>query len=203
MTAWIYLHLIRWIGVGMLWLGLVACTVPNQPSPAPVHMARPTVALRPTAAIRLTSMPTPTTRLTVATIPSSPVTQERGPEGSWARFEGCWVLETEEVSFEIRLKQQHHGVRGSFLLVKLCVVADELSACRIREGTLQGRAVARETLELRLAIPEYDDEGTARLTLAADGATLRWEELDYPILGLADGKERYLPPSFALVPCGR
>jgi hypothetical protein len=118
------------------------------------------------------------------------------------RFEGCWGLETEEVSFEIQLERQGPGLEGSFLLIKMCVVANELSACRIREGTLQGRMVTRDMSDVRLVIPDYDDEGTARLTLAPDGETLHWEELDYPAVGLADGEEHYLPPSFVLIPCG-
>jgi len=102
----------------------------------------------------------------------------------------------------MRMERRGPDLQGSFLLVKMCVVANELSACRIREGTLQGRILTRDASEVRLFIPEYDDEGTARLTLAPDGATLRWEELDYPAVGLADGEERYLSPSFVLVPCG-
>lgn len=111
-------------------------------------------------------------------------------------------METEEVSFEMQIERRGPDLQGSFLLVKMCVVTNELSACRIREGTLQGRVLTRDTSEVRLLIPEYDDEGTAKLILAPDGATLRWEEIDYPTVGLADGASRYLPPSFVLVPCG-
>jgi hypothetical protein len=107
------------------------------------------------------------------------------------------------VSFEIRIERRGPDLQGSFLLVKMCVVANELSACRIREGTLQGRVLTRDTSEARLLIPAYDDEGWVRLKLAPDGATLNWEELDYPAVGLADGASRYLPPSFVLVPCGQ
>ncbi len=106
------------------------------------------------------------------------------------------------MSFEMQIERRGPDLQGSFLLVKMCVVTNELSACRIREGTLQGRVLTRDTSEVRLLIPEYDDEGTAKLILAPDGATLRWEEIDYPTVGLADGASRYLPPSFVLVPCG-
>ncbi len=106
------------------------------------------------------------------------------------------------MSFEIQLEPHGSRIQGSLLLVKLCLVADELTACRIREGTLEGTRVTTDTLEIHLSILEYDDEGVARLTLNPGGATLRWEELDYPAAGLADGATRYLPPSFILVPCG-
>jgi hypothetical protein len=121
--------------------------------------------------------------------------------GPLAPFEGCWSLETEEVSFEVKLEQEGLDVEGTFFLVKMCLVADELTACRIREGALLGSILTRNTSEVRVLIPEYDDEGRVRLTLGPDGATLHWEELDYPAVGLADGASRYLPPSFDLAPC--
>ncbi|MBS3783857.1 MAG: hypothetical protein KGY78_05400 [Anaerolineae bacterium] len=106
------------------------------------------------------------------------------------------------MSFDIQLQREGMELQGWFLLVKLCVVANELTACRIREGTLQGALVAERTVDVQLIIPEYDDEGRVRLTLAPGGGTLHWEEIEYPILGLADPGSRYLPPSFDLVRCG-
>ena len=103
--------------------------------------------------------------------------------------------------FEIKLEQQDADVQGTFLLIKVCVVEGILSACRIREGLVEG-TVAMDELEIRLSIPEYDDEGTALLTLADDGQTLSWKELEYPEVGLSDGGPHYLPPRFTLTPCG-
>jgi hypothetical protein len=111
-------------------------------------------------------------------------------------------METRETSFEIQLRQQGSTVRGSFLLVKMRVVGDELSASRIREGSIQGRIVAEQTVEARVIVAEYDDEGEVRLTLAPGGTMLYWEEVDYPTLGLADPTSRFLPQAFILVPCG-
>jgi len=116
-------------------------------------------------------------------------------------YEGCWELETEDVSFEVRLKRERAEVQGSFLLVRLCSVANELTACRIREGTLQGTFGANRTVDLRLIVSEYDDEGRVRLTPGPDGRMLHWEEIDYPELGLADPTSRFLPQSFDLAPC--
>jgi hypothetical protein len=93
-------------------------------------------------------------------------------------------------------------VEGTFLLVKMCVVADELTACRIREGTLQGTLEATRTLDAQIAIPEYDDGGQVRLTQSLGDGMLHWEEIDYPDVGLADPTSRFLPPSFDLVRCG-
>ena len=86
-------------------------------------------------------------------------------------------------------------------MIKMCLVAGERSACRIREGVIEGTVTLNE-LEVRLSIPEYDDEGTALLTLAGDEGSLFWEELDYPEIGLADWNGHYLPPTFTLIPCG-
>ena len=103
--------------------------------------------------------------------------------------------------FDMQLEQQGADVQGTFLLIKVCVVAGTPSACRIREGLIEG-TVARDELRIRLSIPEYGGEGTALLTLADDGETLSWEELEYPEMGLSDGGPHYLPPKFTLTPCG-
>ena len=100
----------------------------------------------------------------------------------------------------MQLEQEGADVQGTFLLIKVCVVEGTPSACRIREGLIEG-TVARDELEIRLSIPEYDDEGTALLTLVDDGQTLSWEELEYPEMGLSDGGPHYLPPEFTLTPC--
>jgi len=104
------------------------------------------------------------------------------------------------VLLDIELEQQGTDVQGTFLLIKVCVVEGIPSACRIREGFFEG-AVVMDGLRLRLSIPEYDDEGAALLTLADDGQTLSWEELEYPEMGLSDGGPHYLPPKFTLTPC--
>jgi hypothetical protein len=102
--------------------------------------------------------------------------------------------------FEMKLEQQGADVQGTFLLIKVCVVAGTPSACRIREGLIEG-TVAMDELRLKLSIPEYDDKGTALLMLGDDGETLSWEELEYPEAGLSDGGPHYLPPKFTLTPC--
>jgi len=102
--------------------------------------------------------------------------------------------------FEMKLEQQEADVVGTFLLIKVCVVAGTPSACRIREGLIEG-TVAMDELRLRLSIQEYDDEGAVLLKLADDGETLSWEELEYPEAGLSDGGPHYLPPKFTLTPC--
>jgi len=102
--------------------------------------------------------------------------------------------------FEIKLEQQEADVEGTFLLFKVCVVAGTPSACRIREGLIEG-TVAMDELRIKLSIPEYNDKGTALLMLGDDGETLSWEELEYPEAGLSDGGPHYLPPKFTLTPC--
>ena len=99
----------------------------------------------------------------------------------------------------MQLEQQGADVQGTFLLIKVCVVEGIPSACRIREGFIEG-TVAIDKLEIKLSIPEYDDEGAALLTLADDGEMLSWEELEYPVAGLSDGGPHYLPPKFTLTP---
>jgi len=185
----------------LLCFTLVACGVLQPPS-ASAPKVQLTMARKPTHATCSTPLPTaklqPTTPTTAATV----VTPGISLAGARSKFEGCWSLETEEVSFEIRLDQEGTHVAGTFLLVKMCLVADELTACRIREGTLRGSIVSTQMAEVRILIPEYDDEGAARLELTEDGPKLAWEEIDYPDLGLADGPSHYLPPSFVMAPCG-
>lgn len=185
----------RLLALALLCLVLVTCAPPAWPSPTPVLIVTPTASAVPASA------PTARPGVAAATPLPSPAA-ESGSQERMAPFDGCWSLDTDDVSFELRLEVRDQYVQGSFLLVRMCIVADEVSACRIREGTLQGTGVAPDTLDIRLSIPEYDDEGTARLTLTADGAGLVWEELVYPDLGLAGGRDRYLPPSFAMIPCG-
>lgn len=139
-------------------------------------------------------MPTSTPTGTPASSPAE------GSEQSPEPFHGCWQYETEDVLLDIELEQQGADVQGTFLLIKVCVVEGTPSACRIREGFIEG-TVARDELEIRLSIPEYDDEGAVLLTLADDGQTLSWEELEYPEMGLSDGGPHYLPPKFTLTPC--
>jgi len=220
------------MAIGLLCLCLVSCGIPGQPSPrlaptatstshpvatlastsspTPRPTAAPTVVHTPTAGISLTS-PTTLTAPAAGTAKAGPmvtttaslsITEESGPEASLARFGGCWGMETPETSFEIQLREQGRRIVGSFLLVKMRVVGGELTASRIREGTIQGRIVTEQAVEARLIVADYDDEGTARLTLAPDGRMLRWEEIDYPTLGLADPTSRFLPQAFILVPCG-
>jgi len=115
-------------------------------------------------------------------------------------FAGCWQFETEEVQLELQLEQRGADLKGTFLLIKLCVVDDVVSACRIREGSIAGTVTASE-IEVSVDIPEYEDQGTARLTVGDDWGSLLWQELDYPEVGLADFGVHYLPPTFTLVPC--
>jgi hypothetical protein len=124
----------------------------------------------------------------------------KGSEQSPKPFHGCWQYETEDVLLDIELEQQGANVQGTFLLIKVCVVEGIPSACRIREGLIEG-AIAGNELRIGLSIPEYDDEGAALLTLADDGQTLSWEELEYPEMGLSDGGPHYLPSKFKLIPC--
>jgi hypothetical protein len=195
--------LLRRVGAGLICAFLVACAVPKQPPLTSVTPSvLPTEGLRATATVRSTAVPTATVPRTATPSQAEDFTPPLSVAGPLSPFEGCWSLETEEVSFEVKLEEDGLDLKGTFFLVKMCLVADELTACRIREGTLLGSILTKNTSEVRVLIPEYDDEGRVRLTLAPDGATLHWEELDYPAVGLADGASRYLPPSFVLVPCG-
>lgn len=175
----------RWIAMGVLCLSLLACQRP---------LASPTSTTPPPAMPAQTLTPAP------SHTPTSDPNPTDGPGQSSQLFHGCWLLETEEVSFEMQLEQQGIEVKGTFLLVKICVVGGEPSACRIREGVVEG-VVTTDALTITLSIPEYDDEGAALLTLADDGGTLSWEELEYPEIGLADGDEHYLPSSLTLIRC--
>lgn len=187
-------HLIRSVAAGLLCLGPVSCGAPPGLSPTPVPMVTPT----PSAV--LTSAPAARPALTSTPLPSPPA--DTGSDEPLAYIDGCWSLETADASFEIRMETRDQYVHGSFPLAKTCLVADQISACRIREGTLEGTPVAPATLDIRLSIPEYRDAGSARLTLHADGVGVLWEELDYPPVGRADGSSRYLPPSFVTIRCG-
>ena len=194
--------MIRGIAAGLLCLALFACAVPEQPLAVPTATVPPTTDCQPTVTLGLTPFSTPTAQQRATAEPQDIGTPNKKAAASRSDFEGCWSLETEDVSFEVRLEQEGLDMEGTFLLVKMCVVADELTACRIREGSVLGSATAKQTADLRLVIPEYDDEGTFQLKLTEGGAKVAWEEIDYPVLGLADGPSRYLPPAFVMVSCG-
>jgi len=193
-------RLSTWSGVAALCLALLACGAPVEPSTptiAPTVPREPTATHAPTQT--LASAPSRTPRPIPTATPTS--TPAEGSEQSPESFQGCWQFDTEDVLFEMKLEQQGADVEGTFLLIKVCVVAGTPSACRIREGLLEG-TVAMDELRLRLSIQEYDDEGVVLLKLADDGKTLFWEELEYPEVGLSDGGPHYLPPKFTLTPCG-
>jgi len=192
-------RLSKWPGAVALCLALLACGAPVEPSTptiAPTATREPTATHAPTQTLSSAPSRTPTPMPT-ATPTSTPA---EGSEQSPESFQGCWQFETEDVLFEMKLEQQEADVVGTFLLIKVCVVAGTPSACRIREGLIEG-TVAMDELRLRLSIQEYDDEGAVLLKLADDGETLSWEELEYPEAGLSDGGPHYLPPKFTLTPC--
>lgn len=197
---WDSRSVVRRVSAGLLCVALVGCAVPKSPS-APAPTVQPTLTRKPTPTSGPTASPTPTLQPTASVTPADLFTPGVSVAGARSGFGGCWELDTEAVSFEVRLEEEDTGVQGTFLLVKMCVVADELTACRIREGTLRGDIVSAQLAEVRILIPEYEDEGTARLKLTADGGELAWDVIDYPVLGLADGSSRYLPPSFVMAPC--
>jgi hypothetical protein len=91
------------------------------------------------------------------------------------------------------MELEHEGgeVSGTFFLLKYCEVEQVRSACRIREGEIIG-AVKGNEAEIKLTIPEYDDEGTILLTI--DGDSLSWEVREYP-------QEYYLPAQLTLNRC--
>lgn len=191
------------LGTGVLCLTLLACGAPAKLSTratTPTAMREPTTtpapAQTPTPSPGLSNTPTLLSTPTGTPIPTLAGSSEYFPE----LFDGCWHFETADVTFEMQLDQLQADVHGTFLLIKICVVDDVPSACRIREGSIGGAATMNE-LEVKLRIPEYGDEGTALLTLADDGETLSWQELEYPEIGLADGGTHYLPPTFTLLPC--
>jgi hypothetical protein len=192
-----------WLSVVILCSILSACAAPaGSPTPTTV----PTVTPEPSFTPVPTSTSPPVPSRTPAPVPTSASASTPTPslgDGSGYVpdvFGGCWQFETEDVQFEIELEQRGADLEGTFLLIKLCVVEDVPSACRIREGSIQGTVEAAE-VEVRLVIPEYDDEGTALLTVADDWGTLSWVELEYPEAGLADWGTHYLPPTFTLIPC--
>ena len=184
------------LGAGVLCFILSACGAPVEQSASPVA---PTKADKPTA----THEPTPTLTLTLSpTATSTPTcTPPTTPAGGSELFQGCWQFESEYVMLDMQLEQQGSNVQGTFLLLKICVVEGEPSACRIREGFVEGTATMNEA-EVRLTVPEYGDEGTALFTLADDGEALSWEKLEYQKVAMGDGSLYYLPPKFTLIPCG-
>jgi hypothetical protein len=189
------------LGTGVLCLTLLACGAPARLS---TRATTPTAIHEPTPAPAQTSTPSPRPSHT-PTLPSTPTgtpipTLADGSEYFPELFDGCWHFETADVMFEMQLDQLQGDVHGTFLLIKICVMDNVPSACRIREGSIGGAATMDE-LEVKLRIPEYGDEGTALLTLVDDGETLSWQELEYPEIGLADGGTHYLPPTFTLLPC--
>lgn len=191
------------LGIGVLCLILLACRAPAAPA---IPTTGPTATREPTVTPAPTQTPTPIpspdhTPTPPSTPTGTPTPTLAGGSGYFPElFDGCWHFETEDVIFEMQLDQLQTDVHGTFLLIKICVVDDVPSACRIREGSIGG-AVAMDELEVKLRIPEYGDEGTALLTLADDWETLSWQELEYPEIGLADGGTHYLPPTFTLIPC--
>jgi hypothetical protein len=178
-----------WLSVVILCSTLSACA-------APADLAAPTTV--PTVTREPASTPTPVPTSAPASTPAPIPGDSLGYVLDL--FGGCWEFETEDVQFEMALEQRGIDLEGTFILIKLCVVDDVSSACRIREGSIQGTVTGAE-VEVRLVIPEYDDEGTALLTVADDGGTLSWVELEYPEAGLADWGVHYLPPVFTLTPC--
>jgi hypothetical protein len=192
-----------WLSVVILCLTLSACVAPADlaaPTTVPAVTREP--ASTPAPAPTSTPVPSRKPAPVPTSAPASTPTPIPGDSSGYVPdlFGGCWQFETEDVQFEIELEQRGADLEGTFLLIKLCVVEDVPSACRIREGSIQG-TVAGAEVEVRLVIPEYDDEGTALLTVADDGGTLSWVELEYPEAGLADWGTRYLPPTFTLIPC--
>jgi hypothetical protein len=196
-------RLSKWPGAMVLCLALLACGAPIEPSistHAPTTTRKPTTVHTPTRTLSSVPSHTPTPMPTSTPTGTPASSLAEGSEQSLEPFHGCWQYETEDVSLDIELEQQGANVQGTFLLIKVCVVEDTPSACRIREGFFEG-AVVMDELRLRLSIPEYDDEGAALLTVADDRQTLSWEELEYPEIGLSDGGPHYLPSKFMLIPC--
>jgi hypothetical protein len=185
----------RLLGAGVLCLILSACGAPVDQSVstiAPTKTGKPTAPHEPTLTLTPTLSPTATSTPTC----TPPATPADGSE----LFQGCWQFESEYVMLDMQLEQQGSDVQGTFLLLKICVVEGERSACRIREGFVEGTATMNEA-EVRLTVPEYGDEGTALFTLADDGETFSWEKLEYQKDAVGDGSLYYLPPKFTLIPC--
>ena len=186
----------KYLGAGVFCFILSACRAPVEesvPTIAPTKTGKPTATHEPT--LTLTPPLSPTATSTLACTPPPPPAD--GPE----LFQGCWQFESEDVMLDMQLEQQGSDVQGTFLLLKICVVEGERSACRIREGFVEGTVTMNEA-EVRLTVPEYGDEGTALFTLADDGETLSWEKLEYQKGAVGEGSLYYLPLKFALIPCG-
>jgi hypothetical protein len=173
------------LGAGVLCFILSACGAPGEHSAstiAPTKTGKPTATHEPTLTLTPTLSPTATSTPTC----TPPATPTDGPEF----FQGCWQFESEYVMLDMQLEQQGSDVQGTFLLLKICVVEGERSACRIREGYVEGTATMNEA-EVRLTL----------FTLADDGETLSWEKLEYQKGAVGDGSLYYLPPEFTLIPC--
>jgi hypothetical protein len=106
-------------------------------------------------------------------------------------LEGRWCFEGEDASFELRLQQADDQIRGTFFLLKYCEVEGVRSACRIREGEIVGTP-KEDKVEIAWINPEYEDTGSALLTMGRD--LLAWEVVEYP-------QEYYLPAQFSLKRC--
>jgi hypothetical protein len=192
-----------WLSVVILCLILPACAAPaSPPTPTTAPPATPEPSFTPAPTPTPTTAPSQSPTPAPTSAPASTPAPIPGDGSGYVPdlFGGCWQFETEDVQFEMELEQRGADLEGMFLLIKLCVVEDVPSACRIREGSIQGTVGAAE-VEVKLVIPEYDDEGMALLTVADDWGTLSWVELEYPEVGLADFGAHYLPPVFTLVPC--
>ena len=166
----------------------------------PFGSAEPATANGPQAT-RLSSLtPSPSPTGTSASVSPTAVALRGESDNSPDLYVGCWRYEGEDVSFEMRLRQRQQDVQGTFPLIKICVVGDLESACRIREGEITGRE-ADDGVEARVLVPEYEDDGVALLTLGEWRDVMFWEEVEYPWAGLADGNSRYLPARFVLDVC--
>ena len=181
------------LGVGVFCFILSACgATVEQPAPTIAETDKPTATHEPA--------PTHTPTLSPAATFTPACTPSASPADGPELFQGCWQFESEYVRLDMQLEQQGSDIQGTFLLLKICVVQGERSACRIREGFVEGTATMNEA-EVRLTVPEYGDEGTALFTLADDGETLSWEKLEYQKSAVGDGSLYYLPPKFTLIPC--
>ena len=169
----------------------------------PVGRANTTATNEPTDTRAPLLLPSPSLTSTSTSVPTTtPAAHRDGSDNLLELFDGCWRYESEDVSYEMQLRQEGSEVQGAFQLIKICVVGDLESACRIREGEITGTA-SEDHLEAQLLIPEYGDTGVVLLTLGEERDTLSWEEVEYPWAGLADGDTRYLPARFALDVCDR
>ena len=172
---------------------LLACSVPGGP-------ADPASASEPSATPWSYPTPSPSPTGTSVSAPLTPTAPSVGSDSSRELLDGCWRYEGEDVSYEMRLRQQGSAVQGTFLLIKICVVGDLESACRIREGEITGTA-SDDGVEIHVLLPDYNDEGLVLLTPAEGWDVLFWDQVEYPWAGLADGNTRYLPARFSLDRC--